>query len=164
MSAAARLIRSEEGSRPNSRSCESENVVAVHGWPTSRHSPGSKSPGRKAPPAHCPSSSWHERSLAPQPSVSTLARCALHCGSGASIKSRITCQRIDGSESKSQSITEPGPATPARLATSSWNGPRALRSTHAPADTGFARPTLVPLWETRPAWFLPALTYADIGI
>lgn len=79
--------------------------MAVHGCPTSSHSRASKSLGRKAPPAHCPSASSWERSLAPQPSVSTLDRSARHSDSWVSSRSRITCQRIDGSESRSQPVT-----------------------------------------------------------
>src|SRR3954451_15469594 len=117
ISVTARRAGAEEGSRPNSRSCDSENDVAVHGWPTWCHSRASKSRGMKAPPAHCPSSSSQASSRAPQPSVPTLARSALHCASGTSSRSRSTCQRIDGSESSSQSITEPESAMPARLPT-----------------------------------------------
>ena len=65
--------------------------------------PHTKSAGKWAPPSHRPSSSSSERSRAPHPSVSTFARCASQSELGASRRSRITCQRIDGSESSSQS-------------------------------------------------------------
>ena len=67
--------------------------------------------GKKGAAAHCPSASSYERRLAPQPLVSTLARSAVHSDSGASSRSRITCQRIDGPEPRSQSITGPESVT-----------------------------------------------------
>ncbi len=100
---------------PNSRSCERENAVAVNGWPISCHSRKSKSRGAQAPPAHCPSSFSYDSRRAPQPSVSTLARSARYSASGASSRSRITCQRIDGSELRSQSITESDSTIPLEL-------------------------------------------------
>jgi hypothetical protein len=48
-------------------------------------------------------SKWN--TFAPTPSVATRARSAATSPAGASVRSRMTCQRIDGSESSSQSVT-----------------------------------------------------------
>ena len=61
--------------------------------------------GKHAPSAHWPSSPCKSRSLAPHPSLTVLARSAATCSRGASVRSRMTCQRIAGSESNSQSTT-----------------------------------------------------------
>ena len=58
-----------------------------------------------AVPPHVPSGAWSARSRAPQPSVATLDRSAAMASSGSSVRSRITCQRIEGSESSNQSMT-----------------------------------------------------------
>ena len=57
------------------------------------------------PPSHWPSWRWRVSNRAPQPSLATRARSAATCSSGASVRSRITCQRIAGSESNSHSMT-----------------------------------------------------------
>jgi hypothetical protein len=59
-----------------------------------------------AAPPHRPSGAWRASSRAPAPSVATLARSAAILSAGASVRSRITCQRIEGSESSSQRMTE----------------------------------------------------------
>ena len=59
-----------------------------------------------AAPPHRPSGAWRASSRAPAPSVATLARSAATSSAGASVRSRITCQRIEGSESSSQRMTE----------------------------------------------------------
>src|SRR6267378_747674 len=61
--------------------------------------------GKHAPPAHWPSSLCRSSSLAPHPSLATLARSAAATPSGSLVRSRITCQRIDGSESNNHSTT-----------------------------------------------------------
>lgn len=74
------------------------------GRPPARRSRNRQGSGRRP---HCPSSSSRARSRAPQPSVSTLA-APPPTPSAERQASRITCQRIDGSEcsgSRSQSIT-----------------------------------------------------------
>lgn len=60
--------------------------------------------GKKVPPLHRPSGSWAARMRAPQPSVATFARSAATSSGGASSRSFMTCQRIAGSESSSQSM------------------------------------------------------------
>ena len=60
--------------------------------------------GKQAPPAHWPSSPCRSSSLAPHPSLAILPRSAATCLGGASVRSRMICQRIAGSESNSQSI------------------------------------------------------------
>jgi SAM domain (Sterile alpha motif) len=84
--------------------------------------------GDKGATRHCPSSSWQERSLAPQPSVSTLVRSAVHFDSGTSSRLRITCHRIDGSESRSQAIAEPESVMRASLSTGRVDGSRTVAS------------------------------------
>jgi len=59
-----------------------------------------------AAPAHEPSGAWRASSCAPQPSCATRACSAATSSSGASVRSRITCQRIAGSESNSHAFTE----------------------------------------------------------
>src|SRR6266699_3824286 len=61
--------------------------------------------GKHAPPAHWPSSPCRSSSLAPHPSLATLARSAATTSSGSLVRSRITCQRIEGSESNNHSTT-----------------------------------------------------------
>src|SRR2546426_8258983 len=61
--------------------------------------------GKHAPSAHWPSSPCKSKSLAPHPSLAVLARSAATCSCGASVRSRMTCQRIAESESNSQSTT-----------------------------------------------------------
>src|SRR5690348_6093915 len=61
--------------------------------------------GKHAPPAHWPSSPCRSSSLAPHPSPPTLARSAATTSAGSFVRSRITCQRIEGSESNNHSTT-----------------------------------------------------------
>src|SRR5215831_524407 len=88
----ARRAWSLAGSRPRFRNSVRTCVVESH-------------PRFHAAPPHRPSSAWSASSLAPTPSVATRARSAATSPAGAPIRSRITCQRIDGSESSSQSMT-----------------------------------------------------------
>src|SRR4029434_10333767 len=72
---------SAAASRPHSRRVLSVHVVAVHGWPASSavSEPWkSKSPGKYAPPAHCPSGSCSASSRAPKPCLAIWARVASH--------------------------------------------------------------------------------------
>src|SRR6185436_5370558 len=59
-----------------------------------------------AAPPHCPSAAWRASSCAPTPWVATFARSAAISCAGALVRSRITCQRIEGSESSSHGMTE----------------------------------------------------------
>ncbi len=59
-----------------------------------------------AAPPHDPSAPWRASSRAPAPSVATRARSAATSSAGAPIRSRITCQRIEGSESSSHCMTD----------------------------------------------------------
>ena len=96
---------------PHSRSVVRDQVVAVQGWPgSSRFSGASKNPaGKNAPPAHSPvSGSWWSSSLAPKPSWGMRARVASHTSGGWSSRSRSTCQRREGSVSRSQETTSVG--------------------------------------------------------
>src|SRR6266849_6991467 len=61
--------------------------------------------GKQAPPAHWPSSPCRSSSLAPHPSLATLARSAATTSAGSLVRSRIACQRIEGSESNNHSTT-----------------------------------------------------------
>src|SRR5712691_177092 len=61
--------------------------------------------GKHAPPAHWPSSLCMSSSLAPHPSPAILARSAATASAGSFVRSRITCQRIEGSESNNHSTT-----------------------------------------------------------
>ena len=56
-------------------------------------------------PPHVPSGAWSASSRAPHPSVAIRDRSAATTSAGSSVRSRITCQRIDGSASSSQSRT-----------------------------------------------------------
>ena len=98
-SAIARLASSLDGSSPSSRRSRSVNVVEVHS-------------GMYVPPPHLPSVACSARSRAPHPSVATFARSATTSSPGASTRSRMTCQRIAGSESSNQSITFTRPWCP----------------------------------------------------
>jgi hypothetical protein len=89
----ARRASSLAGSRPSSRSSERTCIVESH-------------PRFHAAPAHAPSAPWRASNRAPQPSVATLARSAATWSAGAPTRSRITCQRIEGSESSSHLITD----------------------------------------------------------
>src|SRR5918912_1780634 len=80
------------GSIPRWRSSHRTCIVEFH-------------PRFHAAPPHRPSAAWRASSCAPAPSLATLARSAATSSAGASVRSRITCQRIDGSESSSQSTT-----------------------------------------------------------
>jgi hypothetical protein len=59
-----------------------------------------------AAPPHRPSAPCRASRRTPQPSVATLARSAATSCAGTSVRSRITCQRIEGSESSSQRMTD----------------------------------------------------------
>jgi hypothetical protein len=101
-------------SSPQSRSVFSTQVVAVHGWPAPSAASGpakSKSAGKYAPPAHCPSVSCSASSRAPKPSVATRARVARQTSSGACARSRSTCHRSAG---QSRGATPPRPRSPRR--------------------------------------------------
>jgi hypothetical protein len=80
------------GSRPRSRSNMRTCIVESH-------------PRFHATPPHRPSSAWRASSRAPRPSVATRARSPATSLAGAPVRSLITCHRIDGSESSSQSMT-----------------------------------------------------------
>ena len=110
----ARRASALAGSRPNCLSSIRLHAVEVHSGKSvprlcggiDRHhfSPASVL-NSGVPPSHCPSSRWRASNLAPQPSLAMRARSAATSSAGASMRSRITCQRIAGSESSSQSIT-----------------------------------------------------------
>ena len=53
---------------------------------------------------HEPSAPWRARISAPSPSRGTRARSAAIAAGEASVRSRIACQRMAGSESSSQSM------------------------------------------------------------
>src|SRR5439155_984262 len=89
----ARRASSLAGSRPISRRSDRTCIVESH-------------PRFHAAPPHRPSGAWRASSRAPAPSVATLARSAPTSPAGASVRSRNTCQRIEGSESSSQRIAE----------------------------------------------------------
>src|SRR5688572_20390568 len=89
----ARRASSLAGSRPSSRSSDRTCIVESHPW-------------LNAVPAHDPSAPCRASSRAPQPSVATFARSAATSSAGAPSRSRITCQRIDGSESSSHCMTD----------------------------------------------------------
>ena len=59
-----------------------------------------------AAPPQRPSAPCRASSRAPQPSVATRARSAATSSAGAPVRSRITCQRIEGSESSSHWMTD----------------------------------------------------------
>src|SRR6266571_5565822 len=59
--------------------------------------------GKHTPPAHWPSSPCRSSNLAPHPSLATLARSAATTLAGSLVRSRITCHRIEGSESNNHS-------------------------------------------------------------
>src|SRR5258708_4576397 len=80
------------GSRPIPRSTDRTCIVESH-------------PRFQAAPPHRPSAAWRATSRLPAPSVATRERSAATSSAGASVRSRITCQRTDGSESSSQSTT-----------------------------------------------------------
>ena len=54
---------------------------------------------------HAPSAPWQARTSAPIPACGTRARSAAIVAADASVRSRIACQRMAGSESSSQSIS-----------------------------------------------------------
>src|SRR4030095_2075977 len=81
------------GSSPMSRSSIRTCIVEFH-------------PRFQATPPHRPSAHWRASSWAPAPSVATRARSAATSSVGASVRSRITCQRIEGSESSSHRMTD----------------------------------------------------------
>ena len=89
----ARRASSLAGSRPISRSSDRTCIVEFHPW-------------FHAAPAHDPSAPCRASSRAPRPSVATFARSAATSSAGAPIRSRITCQRIEGSESSSHCMTD----------------------------------------------------------
>src|SRR6266545_635746 len=71
-----------------------------------RHVPSQSHPRFHAAPAHDPSAPCRASSRAPAPSVATRARSAATCSLGAPVRSRIACQRIEGSESSSHCMTD----------------------------------------------------------
>ena len=77
-------------------------LVATSGRPSPQ---SSLAAAESASRPHRPSSPWRASSRAPQPSVATLARSAATASAGSPVRSRITCHRIDGSESSSHSMT-----------------------------------------------------------
>ena len=89
----ARRASALAGSSPRWRSSHRTCIVEFH-------------PRFHAAPPHRPSAACRASSRAPQPSVATRARSAATSSAGASVRSRITCQRIDGSESSSQRMTD----------------------------------------------------------
>src|SRR5215510_1079580 len=89
----ARRAWSLAGSRPRSRSSIRTCIVEFH-------------PRFHAAPPHRPSVPWRASSLAPTPSVATRTRSAATSSAGAPVRSRITCQRIEGSESSSHPTTD----------------------------------------------------------
>src|SRR6185503_12340783 len=92
ISAAARRASLLDGSSPRSRSHRSERRQ-VHS-------------GLSGSPPQRPLASWRASNRAPQPSVATFAHSAATSSFGASVRSRITCQRIEGSESSSHCMTD----------------------------------------------------------
>src|SRR4051794_1122188 len=109
-SSTVRRSRSTAASRPHSRNELSVHVVAVHGCPAPSAASGpskSKSAGKNAPPAHWPSGPWSASRRAPKPSVAILARVASQTSGGSPTRSRSTCQRNAGSESRSHPIRDP---------------------------------------------------------
>src|SRR5262245_42976793 len=88
-----RRASSLAGSRPSSRSSDRTCIVESH-------------PRFHATPAHAPSAPCRASSRAPAPSVATRARSAATSSAGAPVRSRITCQRIEGSESSSHCLTD----------------------------------------------------------
>ncbi len=97
---------------PHSRREFSDQVVAVHGWP-SRKARGSSGPGypaepgtgKNAPPDHCPSGSWRSSSRSPNPSRAVRSRVVSYTSAEAPARSRCTCQATAGSESSNQART-----------------------------------------------------------
>ncbi len=88
----ARRACSLSGSSPNRRRSSRTWNVSVQSCDHGR-------------PPHRPSGAWSASSRAPQPSVAILDRSAAMTSAGSCVRSRITCQRIAGSESSSQSMT-----------------------------------------------------------
>ncbi len=87
----ARHVSPLAGSRPRTRSSLRTCIVESHPW-------------LHAAPPHRPSAPCGAISRAP--SVATLARSAATSCAGAAVRSRITCQRIEGSESSSHRMTD----------------------------------------------------------
>jgi hypothetical protein len=81
------------GSSPRWRSSHRTCIVEFH-------------PRFHAASPHRPSAPCMASSRAPQPWVATLARSAATSCAGAPVRSRFTCQRIEGSESSSQPMTD----------------------------------------------------------
>ena len=103
-SSAVRRSRRTLASRPHSRNELSVQVVAVQGCELCSAASGpakSNSAGKNAPPAHWPSRSCNESRRAPNPLVAIDARVAAHTVGASFSKSRSTCHRIAGSESRS---------------------------------------------------------------
>jgi len=63
-------------------------------------------PRFQAAPPHRPSAPWRARSRAPAPSVGDPRALGRDLVRGAPIRSRITCQRIEGSESSSHRMSD----------------------------------------------------------
>ncbi len=103
-SSAVRRSRRTLASRPHSRNELSVHVVAVQGCElcSAASVPAkSNSAGKNAPPAHWPSRSCNESRRAPNPLVAIDARVAAHTVGASFSRSRSTCHRIAGSESRS---------------------------------------------------------------
>src|SRR5437899_1012040 len=113
----ARRVSALAGSRPNCLSSIRLHAVEVHsgnrvprlcGGNERHHFSPASVLNVGVPPSQWPSSRWRASNLAPQPSLAMRARSAATSSEGASIRSRITCQRIAGSESSNQSTTPIG--------------------------------------------------------
>lgn len=109
------------GSTPNARSSTRLQVVEVHAGksvprrsgPNECHHLSAAPEGNVGVPAgHWPCGCWRASNRPPQPSPATRVRSAATSSSGASVRSRITCQRIAGSLSSSQSMTSTHPTSP----------------------------------------------------
>src|SRR6266700_8364981 len=110
----ARRASALAGSRPNCLSSIRLHAVEVHsgnrvprlcGGNERHHFSPASVLNVGVPPSQWPSSRWRASNLAPQPSLAIRARSAATSSGGASVRSRITCQRIAGSESSNQSTT-----------------------------------------------------------
>ena len=104
---------------------------------TRRRTAGSRRPspaGRCRRPSS-PSSPCSASSLAPQPSVATRARSAATSSAEASVRSRITCQRIAGSPSRRYAMT----SMPASVRTGRRGRPPSRRRPHARARSERSR-------------------------
>src|SRR6267143_4681459 len=90
--AMARRASSLAGSTPMYHSKYNVFIVEVHS-------------GKQVPPPHWPSDPWRASRRAPHPFLAIFDRSAATTSPGSSVRSRITCQRIEGSESNNHSTT-----------------------------------------------------------